>query len=108
MCRLQHGAAFSTYADFEPGNFIWTTGEHLVKVYETLSSGGWCFCSECGSTLAGTDNGQITTITLGTVEGDPGIKPESHIFVGSKAQWHDIFDELPQFEERSTDSIQDN
>ncbi len=104
MCRRQHGAAFSTYAEFSPGDFKWISGEDLVKVYETLPGGGWCFCSECGSTLAGTDKGKITTVTLGTVEGDPGIKPESHIFVGSKAQWHDICDDLPQFEERPPDT----
>ena len=101
MCRRQHGAAFSTYAEFEPGDFIWTSGESIVKVYEALSGGGWCFCSECGSTLAGTDQGKITSVTLGTVEGDPGIKPESHIFTASKAPWYEIKDDLPQFEERS-------
>jgi len=103
-CRRQHGAAFATYAGFDPVDFIWTSGENLVKVYETLQGGGWCFCSECGSTLAGTDKGKITTIALGTVEGDPGIKPESHIFVGSKARWFDICDDLPQFEERPSDT----
>lgn len=103
LCRRQHGAAFSTYAAFEPGNFRWNCGEDLIKIFEAPSGGGWCFCSECGSTLAGTDNGKITSITLGTVEGDPAIKPESHIFVGSKAQWYDIDDNLPQFEERSDD-----
>jgi hypothetical protein len=35
----------------------------------------------------------------GAIEGDPGIKPESHIFIGSKAPWHEINDNLPQFEE---------
>ena len=104
MCRRQHGAAFSTYAEFNPSDFVWTSGEDFVKVYEALLGGGWCFCSKCGSTLAGTDQGKITSVTLGTVEGDPGIKPGSHIFVGSKAQWHDIYDDLPQIEERSADT----
>lgn len=103
MCRRQHGAAFSTYADFNPGDFRWSSGEELVKIYQTPSGGGWCFCSECGSTLAGTDQGKITTITLGTVKGDPGVRPASHIFVGSRAQWHEITDELPQFEQRPPD-----
>jgi len=101
MCRRQHGAAFSTYAGFNLGDFRWVTGEGFVTIYEALSGSGWCFCSECGSTLAGTCNGIITAITLGTVEGDPGVKPESHIFIGSKAQWFDVNDNLPQFEERS-------
>ena len=104
MCRRQHGAAFSTYAEFNPGDFKWISGEGHVKVYETLAGAGWCFCNECGSSLAGTEKGRISTVTLGTVEGDPGIKPESHIFVGSKARWHEINDELPQFEERSPDT----
>ena len=103
LCRRQHGAAFASYAEFTPGDFSWTAGENFVKVYETLSGGGWCFCKECGSTLAGADKGTITSITLGTVEGEPDIKSEFHIFVGSKAQWHDINDDLPQFEERPPD-----
>ena len=101
MCRRQHGAAFSTYANFNPGDFNWISGESLVKVYETSQGGGWCFCRECGSSLAGTDQGRITSVTLGTVEGDPGVRPEAHIFVGSKALWYDINDDLPQFEQRS-------
>ena len=100
VCRRQHGAAFSTYAAFHPGNFQWTSGQDHIKIYETKAGGGWCFCSACGSTLAGTEKGKITTVTLGTIEGDPGVRPASHIFVGSKAQWHEITDDLPQFEER--------
>ena len=100
MCRRQHGAAFATYANFDPGDFRWLAGEDLVRTYETKSGGGWCFCGECGSSLAGTENGRITTITLGTVEGDPGVEPELHIFVGSRARWHEITDDLPQFDER--------
>ena len=104
MCRRQHGAAFATYAGFSPGDFEWTSGEGLVKLYEVPSGGGWCFCSECGSTLAGSAKGKIITITLGSVEGDPGIKPESHIFVGSKAPWYEVNDDLPQFKQRPTDA----
>jgi hypothetical protein len=103
MCRRQHGAAFATYADFDPDDFSWTAGEDRVKVYETAAGAGWCFCRECGSSLAGTEGGRITSIALGTVEGDPGIEPQSHIFTGSKAQWYDICDELPQYDERAPD-----
>lgn len=100
MCRKQHGAAFGTYADCEPDKFTWVSGEGFIKIYESASGSGWCFCQECGSTLAGTDNGEITSITLGTVDGDPGVRPESHIFVDSKACWYEICDNLPQHKER--------
>ncbi|MFT7531807.1 MAG: hypothetical protein ACI9FD_002834 [Gammaproteobacteria bacterium] len=103
-CRRQRGAVFSTYAEFRPGDFKWISGEDCIKIYKTLSGAGWCFCSECGSSLAGSKNGRITTITLGTVEGDPDVKPMSHIFTGSRAQWYEIEDDLPQFEERPPDT----
>ncbi|NNE62696.1 MAG: GFA family protein [Gammaproteobacteria bacterium] len=103
MCRRQHGAAFATYATLNPDHFAWVSGKDLVKTYETRPGDGWCFCSKCGSTLAGTGKGMINTITLGTVEGDPGIRPKSHIFAGSRAPWHDIADNLPRFEERPPD-----
>ena len=99
-CRRHHGAAFATYAGVEPGHFRWVRGQDLVRIYESAAGAGWCFCSVCGSSLGGSDQGEITSITLGTVEGDPGIRPASHIFVGSKACWYEISDELEQFDER--------
>ncbi|ODS22309.1 hypothetical protein AB835_14910 [Candidatus Endobugula sertula] len=39
-------------------------------------------------------------VTLDTVMGDSGVRPEAHIFVGSsKAPWYEITDDLPQFDE---------
>ncbi len=101
MCRRQHGAAFGTYANFNPDSFSWVAGESYIKIYQLSSGNGWCFCRECGSTLGGTEKGEITSITMGTVVGDPGVKPESHIYVGSMAQWYEIQDDLPRFEEES-------
>ena len=99
MCRRHHGAAFGTYAECKPDEFAWIEGEDLVRVYETRPGDGWCFCTHCGSSLAGTDKGRVRFVTLGTVEGDPGVQPVSHEFVGSKAAWHEITDTLPQYEE---------
>jgi len=99
MCRKEHGAAFATYASVDPGDFRWTCGEEFVSYYECSPKACRMFCRVCGSTLGGTDDGQITSVTLGTIDGDPGIRPRSHIFVGSKAPWHEITDALPQFEE---------
>ena len=102
-CRRHHGAAFATYADFVPGTFRWVSGQELLKVFETSSGAGWCFCFECGSSLAATDNGEVTSVTLGTVKGDPGVRPQMHIFTGSKASWFSITDDLPQHEKRAVD-----
>ena len=34
---------------------------------------------------------------MGTLIDDPSIRPAAHIFVGSKAPWFAITDDLPQY-----------
>ncbi|MFG1495458.1 GFA family protein [Saccharospirillum sp. HFRX-1] len=102
MCRRFHGAAFSSYADFNPDDFHWLQGEDQLGIYEPNPGKGWAFCKTCGSSLGmpGAD-GRLTSVALGTVDGDPGIRPTEHMFVGSKAVWYDITDDLPQHKTRS-------
>ncbi len=42
---------------------------------------------------------KLSWVSLGTITGDPELRPEAHIFVGSKARWYEITDDLPQFDE---------
>jgi hypothetical protein len=45
-------------------------------------------------------NGKLGSLALGCLDADPGIRPTYHMFVGSKAPWHEIVDALPQYSER--------
>lgn len=58
------------------------------------------FCKRCGSTLFwdAVGNPESFSIALGTPDGDPGVRPSLHIFVGSNAPWHEIADDLPRHE----------
>jgi|TARA_B100000959_G_C14997781_1_gene631320 hypothetical protein len=38
-------------------------------------------------------------LALGTADGDLACPPGFHQFVGSKARWHEIHDDLPQYDE---------
>ena len=38
-------------------------------------------------------------VGMGSLVDTPSIRPTAHIFVGSKAHWFEITDDLPQFEE---------
>ena len=105
MCRKSHGAAFATYAGIDAEKFQWLTGEDMVTDYISSADGGRCFCQKCGSTIGAVENGKVTYITLGTVDGDPGVRPQGHIFVGSKAPWVEITDSLPQFDEYPPDMV---
>jgi hypothetical protein len=41
----------------------------------------------------------VASVPAGSLDSDPGITPNGHIFVDSKAPWFDISDDLPQFAE---------
>jgi hypothetical protein len=100
ICRKSHGAAFVTWAILErPQQFRWTAGTEEVTAYASSPGRERCFCRKCGSSLVATHGGKVTEVVLATVDGDPGVRPREHIFVGSKAPWYEITDGLPQFEE---------
>jgi hypothetical protein len=100
MCRRTLGAAFGAYARVSADEFRWVRGEDLIATYESSPGVYRCFCRQCGSSLgAAGESGKLSWVALGTVTGDPGLRPEAHIFVGSKAPWYEITDHLPQFDE---------
>jgi hypothetical protein len=67
--------------------------------YVNAQGQGIGFCGVCGSTLCGILNEAVHGVTLGTVDGDPGVTIQRHIFVGSKAPWDEIGGDTPQFDE---------
>ena len=97
MCRQQSGAAFSTFAAIDSDGFQWVSGEEQISQYESSPGGFRIFCKVCGSILGVVEDGSVTMISLGSVSGDPGVRPAEHIFVGSKAPWYEIRDDLPQY-----------
>lgn len=99
MCRKSHGAAFVSWAHIDPEQFRWTSGADQVARYALSPGHERCFCRTCGSPLVASLAGRVTEVVLGSVDGDPAIRPGEHIFVGSKAPWYEITDALPQFEE---------
>jgi len=99
MCRKAFSSQASAFACLDPDEFSWLSGENLLSTYESKTGAGIQFCSKCGSTLCGTNNGKVIGVTLGCVEGNPKIEIEKHIFVGSKATWEIIPEGVPQYEE---------
>lgn len=98
LCRKSHGAAFATWAFVKPDEFRWTSGIEFVEGYESSPEHERRFCRKCGSPLVATHKGKVTEVVLANVDGEPGVRPGGHIFVGSKAPWYEIADTLPQFE----------
>jgi hypothetical protein len=90
--------AGSAYAEVTPACFPGLRRGRLTH-FETAPGWGLAFCRRCGSTLCGTASGEVHGVTLGSVDGDPGVQIEMHIFVGSKAPWDHIGGHASQYQE---------
>ncbi len=98
MCRKLHAAAFRTRAKVNAKDWRTLTGEQFIKFYESSPGERKGFCSECASSLFTKfdANPDVLGFPLGTLDTDPDVKAMRHVFVGSKAPWFDITDDLPQ------------
>ena len=101
MCRKFHGAPFVTLGEVDQSDFRWVQGEGDLKSYVAQNGTTRRFCQHCGSSMTfSTPNGpdHIVEVSLGTLDTDLEMKPDAHIYVGSKTNWTDICDDLPQYE----------
>ena len=98
-CRAATGSAFKPFAGIEREKLEMTHGSDALWVVgeENLNH---TRCRACGSLLFSVvRNGEYVHVAMGSLVDAPSIRPTKHIFVGSKAHWFAITDDLPQFEE---------
>jgi hypothetical protein len=100
MCRKFHGSAFRARVAVPKSSFRFLQGEALLTSYRSSPDTVKRFCKVCGSPMVNSWDPEpdMYGLAMGSLDDDPGIRPSCHIFVGSKAPWHDITDDLPQFE----------
>ena len=99
QCRRATGSAFKPFAGIERGQLAVTRGEDALRLYGDATTHD-AHCGTCGSLLYSVvRDGAWVHVTLGTLVDSPSIRPSAHIFVGSKAPWFTITDDLPQHEE---------
>jgi hypothetical protein len=99
MCRKQHGTAFATYVVAPAPGFRWVSGADRATRYASSAHGMRAFCPVCGSVAPSViPEMGIVFAPAANLQGDLGIKPQCHIFVGSKAPWYTIPGNLPQHE----------
>jgi len=98
-CRRATGSAFKPFAGIDRKKFQISEGEgHLMRFGGEQDHDA--HCRLCGSLLYSlVRDGAFVHVAMGTLVDDPTIRPTQHIFVGSKASWFTITDDLPQCEE---------
>jgi hypothetical protein len=97
-CRRTTGSAFKPFAGIRRAKFRLIRGDAHLLVYGE-DSGNDTHCRCCGSLVFSVvRDGGYVHIPMGTLVDEPAIRPTKHIFVGSKAPWFEITDDLPRFE----------
>jgi hypothetical protein len=98
-CRRTTGSAFKPFAGIERDKLALTRGEGDLMIFGDENDND-THCKVCGSLLYSIVRaGAFVHVAMGTLVDDPAIRPTKHIFVGSKAPWFTITDDLPQYEE---------
>jgi hypothetical protein len=104
-CRKASGSAFVAGLGVRTEDFRMLMGAELISRYEAPVREApppyrTAFCSRCGSPVPDPPPGaKWFEIAAGTLDGDPGVRPDRHIFVEHKSAWFEIPDALPQLDE---------
>jgi hypothetical protein len=99
ICRQATGAAFKSFAGIERDKLKVTKGNDQLMLYGDAKNND-TRCKICGSFLFSVvRDGTHAHVAMGTLVDTPTIRPKEHIFVGSKAPWFEITDDLPQYDE---------
>jgi hypothetical protein len=98
-CRRATGSAFKPFAGIERGKLSLAKGKDSLMIFGDENAAHDTHCKACGSLLYSVvREGAYVHVAMGTLVDDPAIRPTAHIFVGSKAPWFVIADDLPQYE----------
>jgi len=100
-CRKASGSAFAANATAREEAFRVLSGEEDLHDYTALGVHRMS-CAKCSSPLFSRRDGRpgFLRLRMGSLDTSIDERPALHCFVGSKANWHDICDELPQHAER--------
>lgn len=104
-CRKATGTGHATNIIVRPDSVEWTSGESLLKRYKVPEAERFAsvFCSVCGSYMPRVaPNNSIVVIPAGSLDVDPGIRPERRIFQDSRADWSCPATDVPAFETYET------
>jgi hypothetical protein len=98
-CRKSTGTAFKALAGIEREKLSVTAGGDTLMIVGEPDA-HHTRCAVCGSLLYSVvRNGAYVHVAMGSLIDDPSIRPTEHIYVGSKAPWFEITDDLPQNDE---------
>ena len=104
-CRKATGTGHASNIILKTPTLHWTAGEDLLTRYQVPEAERFAtvFCRNCGSLMPRlSPDGRVAVLPAGTLDVDPGIRPERRIFRESRADWSCPDDDLPTFDRYPT------
>jgi len=100
-CRKASGSAHAANAGLDRSNFDLADPDSVLREYESSPGKIRSFCSNCGSPLFTylSKSADVMRIRLGSLDSSFSKRAKAHTFVSDKADWEEIGDGLPQFDE---------
>ncbi len=101
LCRKAQGSAFATNGVVRREDFHFLQGENQLTSFGSSPGQHKLFCKHCGSPIISTNTAtpDKVRIRLGAIETPISERPEAHIFVSSQANWDEIHNGLPQYDD---------
>ena len=102
ICRKSNGSAFAANMPIPASSFHLTSGEDLLREFESSPGKRRTFCATCGSPIHSRADAFPETLRIraGALDAPVEARAAFHFFTGSKADWWEITDDLPQYEGR--------
>ena len=100
-CRKATGTGHATNILLKVASMDWTSGEELLARYHVPDAERFAtvFCRNCGSLLPRlSPDGRFAVVPAGSMDSDPGIRPERWIFRESRTAWCCPDDDIPAFD----------
>lgn len=105
MCQKLHGC-FGPHSKALKKDILITKDNGLAW-YKTSEIARRGFCQLCGSNLFWEPYGQDSTgIVAGALDQPTGLQTMGHIFVGEKADFYELSDDLPKFSASSDGALE--
>ena len=104
-CQRRTGTAASANGRLAPGSFRLVAGEEHVRAWAPEGGYEKAFCGLCGSALfsRAPESAEPGGVRLGSLDSDPGVRPQWHQFVAYAAPWEPLPDDgLPRYPEGRT------
>lgn len=101
-CRKSSGTGHASNVFVSGSGLEWTGDTGMIETYKLPDAERFSrtFCTRCGGPLPREiPDMNLVFIPAGTLDVEPAIGPQAHIFQGSKAEWSCTGDDIPRFDQ---------